>query len=175
MNNFEQDCTPVYIPTPNTYIASKDIPVKGYVCDCWTAGNPGYGGGRAYNLAEKTIVNIGLLQPDHIKNVRNIDTGLVYTARHSNNFWELSSLVKTMQYIEKLNSIDDEVIPIYTDSKTVLAWLNGRMGSKVAEKDLILGLIDTYHRIEYKSFHKYHILKWETGIWGESKADYDRK
>ncbi|MCF0187894.1 MAG: ribonuclease H [Bacteroidaceae bacterium] len=71
-------------------------------------------------------------------------------------------------------------LPIYTDSRTALAWLRKRKsGTKLAATPQTARALELVERAEkWLATHDYShisILKWETELWGEVPADFGRK
>lgn len=70
-------------------------------------------------------------------------------------------------------------IPIYSDSKTALAWVKSkraRTDHPVSEKNK--KLFDLIRRAEHwlaNNEYRNPLLKWETKAWGENPADFGRK
>ena len=72
----------------------------------------------------------------------------------------------------------DNVIPIYTDSKTALAWVrDGKHKStlkRTPETEALYTLLEnSLEDIEYITLDNLH--KWDTKNWGEIPADFGRK
>ncbi|PKP23286.1 MAG: ribonuclease H [Bacteroidetes bacterium HGW-Bacteroidetes-21] len=69
--------------------------------------------------------------------------------------------------------------PIYTDSKTALAWIrNKKANTKCDEDDDNQEIFDLIQRAEkwlQSNTWTNQILKWDTEHWGEIPADYGRK
>lgn len=92
------------------------------------------------------------------------------------NLGEFLALVHGLAYLQKLGKLDK---PIYTDSKTAMAWVRDKTvrtnlaRTRVTER--LFGLVDRgLYWIKNNKF-KNPILKWETEIWGEIPADFGRK
>lgn len=70
-------------------------------------------------------------------------------------------------------------MPIYSDSKTALAWVRKRQcGTKLQVTDTNRELFDLIRRAEnWLLTHSYQntLLKWDTDRWGEIPADFGRK
>lgn len=91
------------------------------------------------------------------------------------NIGEFLAIVHGLGYL-KLRNID---IPIYTDSKTALAWLkkkkaNTKLQSNDINADLMLMLGRAEAWLERNSWNN-PVLKWDTAVWGEIPADFGRK
>lgn len=72
----------------------------------------------------------------------------------------------------------DNVIPIYTDSKTALAWVrDGKHKSKLSrtpETEALFTLLENHlDDVVYTKLDNVH--KWDTKNWGEIPADFGRK
>jgi ribonuclease HI len=93
----------------------------------------------------------------------------------TNNIGEFLAIVHALAMCKKSN-IDK---PIYTDSKTAMAWVKKKKANtklELTEKNN--GLFDLIVRAEkWLTENKWNnqILKWETKIWGEIPADFGRK
>lgn len=91
------------------------------------------------------------------------------------NIGEFLAIVHGLGYLKQRN-ID---IPIYTDSKTALAWLkkkkaNTKLQSNDINADLLLMLGRAEAWLERNSWNN-PVLKWDTAVWGEIPADFGRK
>lgn len=94
----------------------------------------------------------------------------------TNNIGEYLALVHGLTYLDQTNSS----FPIYTDSKTGLAWLKkGKSNSTISleENSLLSRLIARADEIAGRLYKKYQnkIIKWDTKKWGEIPADFGRK
>lgn len=91
------------------------------------------------------------------------------------NIGEFLAIVHGLGYLKQRN-ID---IPIYTDSKTALAWLkkkkaNTKLQTNEINSDLMLMLGRAEAWLEQNSWNN-PVLKWDTAAWGEIPADFGRK
>lgn len=94
----------------------------------------------------------------------------------SNNLAEFLALVHALAYLQKQGKPN---LPIYTDSKTAMAWIRNksikstipRSGKNVA----IYQLVDRALVWIKQNTWKNPIIKWETEKWGEIPADFGRK
>jgi len=138
-------------------------PIMSLSVDAWTSGNPGMGGCR--------------LVGEYKGQVKELST---YTSKapHSNNLFELVAVLIALRWASKEeNRMGSE---IYSDSKTVLAWITKAMegnkkilGPKVNERELIENtLLDIKLLMEQT---KVKLIKWNTELWGEIPADFNRK
>ena len=89
----------------------------------------------------------------------------------TNNIGECLALCYALKQYE-------DVIPIYTDSKTALAWVrDGKHKStlkRTPETEALYTLLETnLEDIEYITLDNLH--KWDTKNWGEIPADFGRK
>jgi len=70
-------------------------------------------------------------------------------------------------------------LPVYTDSKTALAWVKLKKAkTKLEKNESNAVLFDLLARAEswlQKNQFTTTILKWETSAWGEIPADFGRK
>ena len=93
----------------------------------------------------------------------------------TNNIGEFLALVHGLAFLKQKNSS----LPVYTDSKTALAWLKtGKAKTKLEKNDSNAILFELIQRAEkWLAENKYstQVLKWETEIWGEIPADFGRK
>jgi len=93
----------------------------------------------------------------------------------TNNIGEFLALVHGLALLKQKNS----PLPIYTDSKTALAWVKLKKAkTKLEKNDSTDVLFDLIARAEiWLKNNKYTtvILKWETAVWGEIPADFGRK
>ncbi len=69
--------------------------------------------------------------------------------------------------------------PVYTDSKTAMAWLKaGKAKTSLHKSSLNSHLFDLIAQAEswlgVNPMHN-HVLKWDTELWGENPADFGRK
>jgi ribonuclease HI len=91
------------------------------------------------------------------------------------NIGEFLAIVLGLAFLKK-NNLD---YPIYTDSKTALAWVrNKRVNTKLqrtAKNAKLFHAVDK--AVEWLKTNKFEnkVLKWDTKQWGEIPADYGRK
>lgn len=91
------------------------------------------------------------------------------------NLGEFLALVHGLAYLKK----QDYSIPIYSDSRTAIAWVKKKAIKTTLERNSVNA--ELFNRID-KALEWLHsnsfttpILKWETEDWGENPADYGRK
>lgn len=93
----------------------------------------------------------------------------------TNNIGEFLALVHGLAFLKERKS----PLPIYTDSKTALAWVrNKKVKSELerTEKNYILfDLIERAEKWLKTNEYSTEIKKWETAVWGEIPADFGRK
>jgi ribonuclease HI len=93
----------------------------------------------------------------------------------TNNIGEFLALVHGLAFLKQKNS----PLPIYTDSKTALAWVKAKKAKTLLEKnDSNAVLFDLISRAEnwlQQNEFSTKIMKWETTVWGEIPADFGRK
>jgi ribonuclease HI len=93
----------------------------------------------------------------------------------TNNIGEFLALVHGLAFLKQTNN----QLPIYTDSKTALAWLKAKKSkSKLEKNEKNAVLFDLLQRAEkWLAENEYttKVLKWETEAWGEIPADFGRK
>jgi len=93
----------------------------------------------------------------------------------TNNVGEFLALVHGLALLKQKNS----PLPIYTDSKTAMAWVKAKKARTLLvknEKNAIL--FDMMARAEtwlHQNEFTTKIMKWETTVWGEIPADFGRK
>lgn len=93
----------------------------------------------------------------------------------SNNLGEFLAIVHALAHCKK----HDIALPIYSDSRTAIAWVRNRHAKTTVERTpknaRVFELIKRAE--EWLSTNSYvnHILKWETEQWGENPADFGRK
>lgn len=94
----------------------------------------------------------------------------------TNNIGEFLALVHALAMLQKQN---DTSTPIYSDSKTAMAWVNRKKANtKLKEGRNNATLFDMIRRAEKwlkENTWKNPILKWDTEHWGEIPADFGRK
>lgn len=93
----------------------------------------------------------------------------------TNNIGEFLAIVHALDLLHQANS----GLPIYTDSRTALAWVrNRKVRTKLEQEQCTEAL---FRRIEWAEnwLHNHSfsntLLKWETENWGEVPADFGRK
>jgi len=91
------------------------------------------------------------------------------------NIGEFLALVLGLMYLSKNNL----TIPIYTDSKTAIAWVHNKKARTTLDRspqneELFLMMEKAENWLKTNVIHN-KILKWETVCWGEIPADYNRK
>jgi len=93
----------------------------------------------------------------------------------TNNIGEFLALVHGLAFLKQKNSS----LPIYTDSKTALAWVKAKKAKTKLEKSGVNAtLFELVSRAEVwlqQNEYTTEILKWETSVWGEIPADFGRK
>lgn len=96
--------------------------------------------------------------------------------RGTNNIGEFLALVHGLAFLKQIGKTE---IPIYSDSKTAMAWVRNKKVKtslqKTAENEILFDLIDRGEKWLYKNPVKTPILKWDTKKWGEIPADFGRK
>jgi len=93
----------------------------------------------------------------------------------TNNIGEFLALVHGLAFLKQKNS----PLPIYTDSKTALAWVKSKKAKTKLEKnasnEVLFDLIARAESWLQKNQFSTTIIKWETSVWGEIPADFGRK
>ncbi len=96
-------------------------------------------------------------------------------AEGTNNVGEYLALVHALAYCQKHGL----AIPIYSDSRTALAWLKKKKhGSKLeptAQNQALFDLLERADAWLAQNSYPNPVLKWETDFWGENPADFGRK
>lgn len=91
------------------------------------------------------------------------------------NIGEFLAIVLGLAFLKK-NKLE---YPIYTDSKTAIAWVrNKRINTKMertARNELLFQAVDNAVKWLKENNYTTNILKWNTEEWGEIPADYGRK
>jgi len=93
----------------------------------------------------------------------------------TNNIGEFLALVHGLAFLKQKNCD----LPLYTDSKTALAWVKAKKTRTRLEKndsnsilfELLIRAENWLQQNEYST----KIMKWETTVWGEIPADFGRK
>jgi ribonuclease HI len=88
---------------------------------------------------------------------------------------EFLGIVHALAYCEE----HDLSLPIYTDSQTAISWVKAKNARtkqpRTAANFELFNLVDkAVLRLKTQEY-KNPILKWETKVWGEIKADFGRK
>jgi len=93
----------------------------------------------------------------------------------TNNIGEFLALVHGLALLKQKNS----QLPVYTDSKTAMAWVKAKKaGTKLVKNETNQVLFDLIQRAENwlkENSYSNEIQKWETSVWGEIPADFGRK
>lgn len=93
----------------------------------------------------------------------------------TNNIGEFLAIVHALAYLKETN----RKIPIYSDSLTAISWVrNKRANTSLIQDESTKKIWNVIGRAEkWLQEHTYsnQVLKWETHLWGESKADFGRK
>lgn len=93
----------------------------------------------------------------------------------TNNVGEFLALVHGLAFLKQKNSS----LPVYTDSKTALAWIKTRKAKTKLEKNeanaVLFDLIQRAEKWLTENEYSTPVLKWETEVWGEIPADFGRK
>jgi ribonuclease HI len=93
----------------------------------------------------------------------------------TNNIGEFLALVHGLALLKKMESD----LPIYTDSKTALAWVRQKKCKTTLERnkrnEQIFDLVERAEIWLHNNSFKTVLYKWETEDWGEIPADFGRK
>ena len=94
----------------------------------------------------------------------------------TNNVGEFLALVHGISWLQQQGMND---IPIYSDSRTAIAWLrNRKVKTTLIRKDInkdSYKMLDRAEKWVQTNEWQNPILKWETSSWGEIPADFGRK
>ena len=94
----------------------------------------------------------------------------------TNNIGEFLAIVHAASLLKKRG---DSTTPIYTDSRTALAWIrNRRSNTKITatpQNRELLAILERANRWISLNNIPNPILKWDTEKWGEIPADFGRK
>lgn len=141
------------------YSAIPEINLDAIAVDGACSGNPGmmeYRGVRVRDGEE--IFHLGPL------------------AEGTNNVAEYLALVHALALLFRRN---DSTTPVYTDSATAVSWLRNRMcRTKLTPTPVNRPIFDLLARANvWVQTHTYRnpVLRWNTFLWGEIPADFDRK
>lgn len=94
----------------------------------------------------------------------------------TNNVGEFLAIVHGLAYLKKIGKHD---LPIYTDSRTALAWVRKRKANTKLEmtnrnKDLFELIARGENWLKANTYNN-PLIKWDTKSWGEIPADFGRK
>jgi ribonuclease HI len=96
-------------------------------------------------------------------------------SKGTNNLGEFLAIVHGLKYLQELGSGKT----VYSDSANALKWVRQKAVASTLVRDSstaqIWKLVD--EAVEWLKTNRYDnkVLKWETKLWGEIKADYGRK
>jgi ribonuclease HI len=110
----------------------------------------------------------------HVKSRRILFQRGIYS-NGTVNIGEFLALVLGLMYLNKNNL----TMPIYTDSKTAIAWVRNKKAKTQIERtpqneELFLMIEKAENWLKTNTYSN-KVIKWETSCWGEIPADYDRK
>jgi len=93
----------------------------------------------------------------------------------TNNIGEYLAIVHALSFCKKNNLL----LPIYTDSKTALAWIRNKKVNTTLQPNVhnteIFQLVERANKWLHSNTYDNPILKWKTEKWGENPADFGRK
>lgn len=93
----------------------------------------------------------------------------------TNNIGEFLAIVHALALLKK----HEIKLPIYTDSRTAISWVNKKFANtKLEQTDNNKELFELTKRAEdwlKNNVYENQILKWDTKNWGENPADFGRK
>ena len=94
----------------------------------------------------------------------------------TNNIGEFLALVHGLAFLKKEGR---DITPIYSDSRTAIAWVRNKKVKTELERtprnEQIFELIERALKWLNSNTYKNPIIKWETEDWGEIPADFGRK
>ncbi len=93
----------------------------------------------------------------------------------TNNLMEFLALVHALSYCKK----NEILLPIYSDSRTAILWVRNKeiktKQPRTNKNEELFSLIDRALKWLKENNYPNQILKWETKVWGEIPADFNRK
>jgi ribonuclease HI len=96
-------------------------------------------------------------------------------AKGTNNLGEFLAIVHGLAYLQKQGSAKT----VYSDSKTAIKWVKDKHVATTLVRDAsteeIWDLVDRAMNWLNNNQYRNKIVKWETDVWGEIKADFGRK
>lgn len=94
----------------------------------------------------------------------------------TNNIAEYLALVHALALLDQRG---DHSTPVYSDSRTALAWLRRRGANTTLqptpENAAVFALLQRADRWVQTHTPRNPVLKWQTDLWGENPADFGRK
>ena len=94
----------------------------------------------------------------------------------TNNIGEFLSLVHGLALLKQMGK---EEIPIYSDSKTAMAWVRNKKVKTTLQRTkangILFELMERGEKWLRENSYKTPIYKWDTKKWGEIPADFGRK
>lgn len=93
----------------------------------------------------------------------------------TNNIGEFLALVHGIAILKQKQLS----MPVYSDSKTAIAWLKNKKSKtnleKTGKNEKIFDLLQRAEKWLNENDYKTEVLKWHTEVWGEIPADFGRK
>lgn len=93
----------------------------------------------------------------------------------TNNIGEFLAIVHGLALLKQKNLS----LPVYTDSKTAMAWIKNKKCKTLLPRDAntenLFQMIDRAEKWLRENKYNTQIIKWETKEWGEIPADFGRK
>lgn len=94
----------------------------------------------------------------------------------TNNIGEFLALVHGIAYLQQTGQKE---LPIYSDSRTAMAWVRKKKANttikRTAQNQLMFSLIERAQKWLNNNTYANPIIKWKTEEWGEIPADFGRK
>src|SRR5699024_4284086 len=93
----------------------------------------------------------------------------------TNNVGEFLAIVHALSLLKQKNSS----LPVYSESQIAIGWVKKRkMNTTIPRNEStehLWKVIDRATQWLHNNTYSNEVLKWETHLWGESKADFGRK
>lgn len=94
----------------------------------------------------------------------------------TNNVGEFLALVHGLAYLQQIGKPD---LPIYTDSKTAMAWIRRKKNNTTLKKTprnaILFTMMERAENWLKSNHYTNKVIKWDTKNWGEIPADFGRK
>lgn len=140
-------------------LLGDEVPIQdSYVVDAACSGNPGRLEWRGLHLGSgKLLFHQGPFQSG------------------TNNIGEFLAIVQALQLLEQKGLS----LPVYSDSGTAIAWVRRNVCNTSLKMDgrnrLLFSLVTLAEKWLREHPARAKVLKWDTQLWGEIPADFNRK